>query len=57
MPYYTYKCPDCKDVQTIDHAMMDDPVVICAKCNVNTMKVPGVGAVSFKGGGWGKDAR
>lgn len=57
MPYYTYKCPDCGDTQTIDHGMMDDPVVICAKCNVDTKKVPGVGAVSFKGGGWGKDAR
>jgi putative FmdB family regulatory protein len=57
MPLYTYKCPDCEEKVTKDHGMMDDPKFVCEKCETTLKKLPGVGAVSFKGGGWGKDAR
>lgn len=57
MPFYTYKCPECQIVVTEDHGMMDDPIIVCDNCETPMKKIPGVGAVSFKGGGWGKDAR
>ena len=57
MPIYLYKCPECQEKQEKDHGMADSPTFTCAKCDVALKKIPGVGAVSFKGGGWGKDAR
>jgi putative FmdB family regulatory protein len=59
MPLYTYKCPECDARTTLDHPMMDERKFKCEACsNTPTLiKLPGVGAVSFKGGGWGKDAR
>jgi putative FmdB family regulatory protein len=57
MPFYTYKCLDCEERFIKDHGMMDDPEFTCEKCKTPLKKLPGVGAVSFKGNGWGKDAR
>jgi putative FmdB family regulatory protein len=57
MPIYLYKCPKCAGKQEISHPMLDTPQIICPNCSIPTEKLPGVGAVSFKGGGWGKDAR
>ena len=59
MPLYSYKCPQCEKVITLDHGMMDEKIHRCKDCIENPIlkKLPGVGAVSFKGGGWGKDAR
>lgn len=57
MPLYTYKCPQCDSRTTLDHPMMADPKPTCEACQTALVKLPGVGAVSFKGGGWGKDAR
>ena len=53
MPIYTYKCLECQEKQEKDHGMADSPEFICAKCNVPLKKIPGVGAVTFKGNGWG----
>ena len=57
MPLYTYKCVPCDVKQTIDHGMHDDPEILCETCKSKMIKIPGVGAVSFRGTGWGKDAR
>lgn len=57
MPLYTYKCVSCDVKQTVDHGMYDSPEVLCEKCKSKMVKIPGVGAVSFRGTGWGKDAR
>lgn len=53
MPTYTYKCPKCEIVVIESHGMMNDPVIKCDNCNTQMKKVPAVGAVSFKGSGWG----
>ena len=55
MPIYVYKCPECSEKQEKDHGMADSPTFTCGKCNVTLKKIPGVGAVSFKGSGWGSD--
>lgn len=57
MPIYVYKCPECLEKHEKDHGMAVTPTFTCEKCDVLLRKIPGVGAVSFKGGGWGKDAR
>ena len=57
MPIYLYKCLECGYTVDIDHPMMDSPEVLCPECSTACKKMPGIGAVSFKGGGWGKDAR
>ena len=53
MPHYLYKCPKCESKITIDHPMSSSPTIICAECSTPRIKVPGVGAVTFKGNGWG----
>jgi putative FmdB family regulatory protein len=55
MPIYLYKCPECETKREVDHPMMDEPQLTCDNCNVGLKKLPGVGAVSFKGSGWGSD--
>jgi hypothetical protein len=57
MPLYTYKCIPCDSTEVIDHGMYDSPEILCKKCKSKMTKIPGVGAVSFRGTGWGKDAR
>jgi putative FmdB family regulatory protein len=53
---YEYECPTCKSVVEISHPITDSPVIICATCAIARRKKFSVGAVTFKGGGWGKDA-
>ena len=57
MPLYTYKCVKCDVLLTKDHPMMSDPEFACEVCKNTLKKLPGVGAVAFKGTGWGKNAR
>lgn len=57
MPIYTYKCMECDIKQSVDHGMNDSPEILCEKCKNPMKKIPGLGAVSFRGTGWGKDAR
>ena len=56
MPYYVYKCNQCGHKQEVDHPMMDTPTFICPKCSTVMAKLPGIGAVTFKGSGWGHQA-
>jgi putative FmdB family regulatory protein len=56
MPIYSYKCPLCQDKKDVSHGMTDYPKVICDNCNVERIKLMGVGAVTFKGNGWGHQA-
>lgn len=57
MPIYTYKCKECDVKQDVDHGMSDSPVITCEKCKQPMIKIPGFGAATFRGTGWGKDAR
>lgn len=57
MPIYTYKCKPCDVKKEVDHPMNDNPTILCETCKTEMIKIPGFGAVSFKGTGWGKDAR
>ena len=56
MPIYTYKCPECLEKLEKDHGMVDSPTFTCEKCTVSLIKIPGVGAVTFRGNGWGHQA-
>ena len=58
MPTYDYRCTECDSTATISVKITDTPSVpVCASCTVTMVRVFGVGAVTFKGKGWGKDAR
>lgn len=57
MATYTYKCPLCQAQQSISHSINESPVYVCDNCKVDLVKVFSAPQVSFKGGGWGKDAR
>jgi putative FmdB family regulatory protein len=56
MAVYEYQCPKCASVIEISHPINDSPVIICASCATARKKKFSLGAVTFKGGGWGKDA-
>lgn len=53
MPIYTYKCPLCQDKTEQSHPMGDTPKLSCDNCKVELIKLMGVGAVTFRGNGWG----
>lgn len=56
MPTYTYRCPKCEATILEARAMGDaDNTPTCALCNTPTKRVFDIGAVTFKGKGWGKD--
>jgi putative FmdB family regulatory protein len=57
MPTYQFTCIECDD--TIDHFFpitQKDHTLLCEKCGNKRNKVLGVGAVNFKGSGWGHQA-
>lgn len=56
MATYEYICPECKGVIEISHPITDSPVILCAECAIPRTKKFSLGAVTFKGGGWGKDS-
>jgi putative FmdB family regulatory protein len=56
MPLYDYYCKKCDNKIPISHPMHHTPKILCEKCYTPRYKLFGVGAVTFKGGGWGKDA-
>lgn len=53
MPIYEYYCPLCQSVIEISHPMANSPVILCENCQEKRIKKMSVGAVTFKGGGWG----
>jgi putative FmdB family regulatory protein len=57
MATYDYKCRKCEGTQTVQHPINDDPTILCAKCESKMVRVLSAPQVTFKGGGWGKDAR
>lgn len=56
MPLYSYKCPLCSAKLEVSHGMSDSPKFTCDNCKVEMVKLLGVGAVQFKGGGWGSSS-
>lgn len=53
MPIYTYRCSACDKKFDISHKITDNPVVTCPDCKKDCTRVPSVGAVTFRGNGWG----
>ena len=49
-----YICPQCKSVIEVSHPITDAPTIICADCTIARVKKFSLGAVTFKGGGWGR---
>ena len=56
MPNYDFTCIECDNtivqffpITTKDHT------VICEECGNRRQKAYGVGAITFKGSGWGSD--
>lgn len=56
MASYEYECPTCKSVIEISHPITDSPVILCANCAIPRRKKFSVGAITFKGGGWGSSS-
>jgi putative FmdB family regulatory protein len=57
MPTYTYKCDTCQRTGTYIHRMNDKPTILCQDCKTPMRKTYDIGAVTFKGNGWGKQER
>ena len=55
MATYEYYCAHCGTTLEIIHPIDASPVILCADCSQPRQKKFGVGAVTFKGSGWGKD--
>lgn len=53
MALYDYKCPDCKQIHTVEHSVNETPLIECEACNLIMNKVFSAPTVTFKGGGWG----
>lgn len=58
MPTYIYICENCGGRKNIT-ADINDKVEApyCDLCELDMVRLFGVGAIRFNGGGWGKDAR
>lgn len=58
MPTYAYECDTCKESVVLTRGITEPEIkpvcVLCGKTMVRDYKVTGV---SFKGNGWGKQAR
>lgn len=56
MALYEYFCAHCGDVVEVNHSIFDEPEILCEACKSPRSKKPTVGAVTFRGGGWGHSA-
>jgi putative FmdB family regulatory protein len=56
MPVYDYYCKQCDTKVEIAHPIHHTPKILCEKCYTPRYKLFGVGAVTFKGGGWGSSS-
>jgi putative FmdB family regulatory protein len=53
MPTYDYRCPKCKRVFELFHAITDDTPKRCPRCKTKSVRVPSAGAgLLFKGSGF-----
>lgn len=58
MPVYEYRCTECEQTASVTANITEQPAIpVCGNCTVTMVRVFGLGAVTFKGTGWGKDAR
>ena len=58
MPTYVYICENCGGrKQVVAEIQEQVQAPYCELCELNMVRLFGVGAVRFKGGGWGKDSR
>jgi putative FmdB family regulatory protein len=55
MPVYDYKC-ECGATRTLTISIKESDFKMTCSCGKEMKRVFGVGAVTFKGSGWGKDA-
>jgi putative FmdB family regulatory protein len=54
MPIYDFKC-ECGETRTITISIPPGDFKMSCVCGKEMKKVFGIGAVTFKGTGWGKD--
>ena len=54
MPVYDYEC-ECGEKRTQTVSISNTEFTAICKCGKEMTKVYGLGAVTFKGNGWGKD--
>jgi putative FmdB family regulatory protein len=58
MPTYIYICENCGGRKTVVADINEEvPKPYCDLCGLDMVRLFGVGAIRFNGGGWGKDAR
>ena len=54
MPVYDFKC-DCGATRTITISIPPGEFKMTCNCGKEMKRIYGIGAVTFKGSGWGKD--
>lgn len=54
MPVYDFKC-ECGETRTITVSIPPGEFKMSCVCGKEMKRVYGIGAVTFKGSGWGKD--
>ena len=58
MPTYIYICENCGGRKEVVADINEEvPKPYCGLCELDMVRLFGVGAIRFNGGGWGKDAR
>jgi putative FmdB family regulatory protein len=58
MPTYIYICENCGGRKNITADINEEvKAPYCDLCELDMVRLFGVGAIRFNGGGWGKDAR
>jgi len=58
MPAYEYRCASCEQTITVSRGINEpEQTPACAKCAEPMNKIYGLTGITFKGTGWGKDAR
>jgi putative FmdB family regulatory protein len=57
MATYDYRCEKCDITKQVAYPINEDPVIICDDCTLEMNKVFSAPQITFRGGGWGKDAR
>jgi putative FmdB family regulatory protein len=57
MATYDYKCEACDVTTQVAYPINENPVITCETCKAEMNKVFSAPQVTFRGGGWGKDAR
>jgi putative FmdB family regulatory protein len=52
MPHYVYRCANCSVIRSLTHSIMEDPEILCPRCEKQMNRIPQASAIQFKGDGF-----